>query len=142
PGIRINAKPLPPGFPTALQLRFRHRTVPRAWNQLSGKPTRVQVPSQWINTTAFLVLQWPWFLPDGRRFVYVARGTNGSRELSDSTQRPSASVNPGSYVAKNLMMGNAFRQMFKIPVVCSAEVLCISGFQEDDLAVKEQVALV
>ena len=33
------------------------------------------------------------------------------------------------------MMGNAFRQMFKIPVVCSAEVLCISGFQEDDLAV-------
>lgn len=35
------------------------------------------------------------------------------------------------------MTENAFGQVFEIPVVGSAEMLCISGFQQNDFTVKK-----
>jgi hypothetical protein len=38
--------------------------------------------------------------------------------------------------------GNAFGQMFKVSVMCSAEMPFVSGFQENDLAIKQQALTV
>ena len=53
---------------------------------------------------------------------------------------PTGPVHSGS--AHELTTGNAFGQVFKISVVCSAKMPFVAGFQENDLAIKQQVLTV